>query len=65
MKSKQFFKKLELNKKTIVDLERLTMSQVKGGTYRSIDSACTMCNTNLPCTTYEVPCNSKGITCTC
>ncbi len=43
MKKKSFQKKLALNKETIVNLERETLGQVKGGTLATIHFAGVWC----------------------
>ncbi len=59
MKAKNFSRKLELNKKTIADLDGDAMKKVQGGLteYPCITERVTRCETNECCVTYKRTCD--------
>lgn len=56
MKTKNFDKKLILNKTTVASLELAEMNDIKGGIDRSLLTACLTCATNYPCYSRDIAC---------
>ena len=73
MNKKLSAKKLYLNKKTIANLSDLEMKYAQGGLVLSedtfclvsLDSLCRACTSESPCTSIDVFCLSRALTCTC
>jgi hypothetical protein len=69
MKTKRFYKKLVLNKKTIADLSGSIMGNVNGGIGEktAIVTNCALCQPTQTCSpTCGVTCGvTCGLTCTC
>lgn len=56
MKTKNFDKKLSLNKRTVAALDVAEMNGLKGGIDRSLLTACLTCATDYPCYSRDLAC---------
>jgi hypothetical protein len=64
MKTMKFNKKLQLNKKTVSNLNGTEMNRVQGGFRLSDDTRCIYCVITGPCTAITCPSNcSNGGNC--